>query len=76
MVVLGDSPVIRSARDELVRGVSAMLARTMTSDNAADGASIVIGTRDRVDIGNAGRVNPGFDASGRLLAGTHGIATG
>ena len=48
VVVLGDSPVIRSARDEIVRGVSSMLARTMTSDNAADGASIVIGTRDRV----------------------------
>ena len=49
VLVLGDSAVIRSARDELTRGVRSMLARELTpaSRRAADTA-VVLGTRAAV----------------------------
>ena len=45
VVVLGDSPVLKSAQAELVRGVSAMLGRTLsTIVKTRDGAEILLGT--------------------------------
>ncbi|MEI6862745.1 MAG: alpha-glucuronidase family glycosyl hydrolase, partial [Verrucomicrobiota bacterium] len=58
VVVLGDSPILKSAQAELVRGVSAMLGRTLTVTNSAELVGkpnqlggkpvIVLGTSDRI----------------------------
>ena len=49
VVVLGDSAVLRSARSELARGVSAMLGRTLTSaDRVGTSDAIVLGRLDLV----------------------------
>ena len=46
IVTLGDSPVILSARDELIRGVKGMLGRTLRIDSQSAGGAIVLGTVD------------------------------
>ena len=49
VVALDDSLVVRTARDELLRGVASMLDRRLTaSSGRAAGAGIVLGTRERV----------------------------
>src|SRR5882672_6049847 len=48
IVALDDSPVIRTARDELNRGFISMLDRPLGSIRDAGAASIVIGTADSV----------------------------
>src|SRR5262245_40004165 len=49
VTLLGDSPVLRSARDELVRGLSAMLASPVASTTSLPASStILLGTLDRV----------------------------
>ena len=46
-VVLGDSPVVKSAQEELLRGVRGMLGRTLRTANRLPGESaIVLGTFD------------------------------
>src|SRR6476646_5620198 len=49
VVVLGDAAPVRSAGDEIVRGVRGMLGRTLRRDDRIPReASIVIGTRARL----------------------------
>jgi alpha-glucuronidase len=49
VTLLGDSPVLRSARDELMRGLSAMLASPIaTTTSLPTTSAILIGTLDRV----------------------------
>jgi alpha-glucuronidase len=49
VTLLGDTPVLRSARDELVRGLSSMLATAVTTATALPrSSSILLGTVDRV----------------------------
>jgi alpha-glucuronidase len=49
VTLLGDSPVMRSARDELVRGLSSMLAAPIASTSSLPAASaILLGTLDHV----------------------------
>ena len=65
IVLLGDSPVLRSARDELIRGVAGLLARQLTvSSTAATVDAIVLGEVERVREA-AGGIAP----VGRLQAG-------
>jgi alpha-glucuronidase len=70
VVTLGDSPAIRSARDEIVRGLSSMLGRKMVSVDADGGApGIVIGTRDRVFSSVAGVSVPELTRPGSFWLG-------
>jgi alpha-glucuronidase len=49
VLVLGDSSVLRAARDELVRGLGSMLGRDLTAvANRSADAAVVIGTADAV----------------------------
>lgn len=49
VVVLGDSAVLRSARDEMIRGVRGMLGRTLRVEKALpDEAAILLGTSSSV----------------------------
>ena len=49
VTLLGDSPVLRSARDELVRGLSSILASPIASTTALPASStILLGTLDHV----------------------------
>src|SRR5688572_19741166 len=49
VTLLGNSPVLRSARDEVVRGLSSMLAAQITASTALPQTStILLGTLDRV----------------------------
>ena len=50
VVVLADTPILKSAQAELVRGVSAILGRTLTivTQMPTDRAAIVLGTNPRV----------------------------
>jgi alpha-glucuronidase len=70
VVTLGDSPVIRSARDEIVRGLSSMLGRKMVSVDAdGEAPGIVIGTRDRVLSSVAGVSVPELTQPGSFWLG-------
>ncbi|MGA7755608.1 MAG: alpha-glucuronidase family glycosyl hydrolase [Candidatus Sulfotelmatobacter sp.] len=46
VVGLGDSLVLKTAQQELTRGFSQMLGRTLNSTSVSDGRSIVLGTVD------------------------------
>ena len=49
VTLLGDTPVLRSARDEIVRGLTLMLNGSIAAATALPrSSSIVIGTMDRV----------------------------
>jgi alpha-glucuronidase len=48
IAVLGDSPVLAAARDEIVRGVQSMLDRPLTVTSRAGDARIVLGTIEAV----------------------------
>jgi alpha-glucuronidase len=48
VVVLGDSLVVKTAQQELRRGVSQMLDRTLTSSSEVSGTAIVLGTLEKV----------------------------
>jgi alpha-glucuronidase len=49
VVVAGDSPVLRSARDELTAGLGTMLGRPLRQGSAGDARAIVIGTADALE---------------------------
>jgi alpha-glucuronidase len=46
LAVLGDSPVMKSAQNELTQGVAQMLGRTLPAAGNVSGSSVVIGTLD------------------------------
>src|SRR5688572_33443447 len=49
VTLLGDSPVLRSARDELARGLSSMLSTKITTNTALPRTStILLGTLERI----------------------------
>ncbi|HTW31743.1 MAG TPA: alpha-glucuronidase family glycosyl hydrolase, partial [Candidatus Sulfotelmatobacter sp.] len=48
LAVLGDSPVMKSAQNELTQGVAQMLGRTLPAAGNVSGSSVVIGTLDRL----------------------------
>jgi alpha-glucuronidase len=48
VTLIGDSPVLRTARDEVVRGLSAMLSTPITQGTTGSRFSIILGTIDRV----------------------------
>jgi alpha-glucuronidase len=48
VVTLGDSPVLRSARDEIVRGVRGSLGRTLRVEPEIRESAIVVGTVDEL----------------------------
>ena len=49
VTLLGDSPVLRSARDELTRGLSSMLSTPITTNTALPRTStILLGTLERI----------------------------
>jgi alpha-glucuronidase len=48
VTLIGDSPVLRAARDEIVRGLSAMLGTPIMQGTAGSTASIILGTVERV----------------------------
>ena len=54
VVVLGDSPVLHSAKAELLRGVSGMLGRTLVNENTLPrGRAIVLGTFSAIQPASA-----------------------
>ena len=62
VMVLGDSPVLRAAQGELVRGVRGMLARTLRfEDRLPSEAAVVLGTLDAI-----GKALPAARLSGEL----------
>jgi alpha-glucuronidase len=61
--LLGDSPVLRTARDELVRAVESMRGTTLAVAGAGAGDAIVLGTLDEVR-----RALPGVSLPDRLKA--------
>ncbi|HSW49731.1 MAG TPA: alpha-glucuronidase family glycosyl hydrolase, partial [Bryobacteraceae bacterium] len=64
VVILGDSPVLRAAQGELIRGVRGMLGRTLRIESRLPGESaIVLGTLDAV-----GKALPAIRPSGGLAA--------
>jgi len=70
VVTLGDSPVVRSARDEIVRGLSSMLGRNVAAVEAVgSGPSLVIGTRDRVVTALTGVAVPDLTRPGSFWLG-------
>src|ERR1044072_5037231 len=70
VVVLGDAAPVRSAGDEIVRGVRGMLGRTLRRDDRIPReASIVIGTRARLkEAAPALRLTEALEADGVYLA--------
>src|SRR5215813_4772929 len=49
LVLIGDSPVLRTARDEAIRGLSSMFGEPVTSIGAGGGGSVlVMGVLDRI----------------------------
>jgi alpha-glucuronidase len=48
VTLIGDSPVLRSARDEVVRGLSAMLSTPITQGTTGRTSSIILGAVERV----------------------------
>jgi alpha-glucuronidase len=48
VTLIGDSPVLRTARDEVVRGLGAMLGTPIAQAGTNNTSSIILGTLDRV----------------------------
>ena len=48
VTLIGDSPVLRSARDEITRGLGAMLGASITQASTSNASTIILGTIERV----------------------------
>ncbi len=48
VVVLGDSPVLRSAQGEMIRGITAMTGRALSADKNSGKKAIILGTLDEI----------------------------
>jgi alpha-glucuronidase len=74
VTLIGDSPVLRTARDEVVRGLDAMLgaplARASTNDNIV---TITLGTLERVRAAARGTALPAQLGTDGFWIGTAGI---
>ena len=69
VTVLGDSLVLRTARDEVVRGLSSLLASPVQASAALPRTpAILLGTLDRVRPVGTGRVDSHRARARRLLA--------
>jgi len=71
IIVAGDSPVLQAAQQELTRGVSQMLGRSLTSSQSiSNGSAIILGTIPRLH-----KLSSSLRPPGELLTDGYWIAT-
>ena len=63
VVVLGNSVIVKTAQDELARGLTAMLGRSLREEKSIHGRAIILGTVEEIR-----KLMPDFQPSGQVAA--------